>query len=117
MQGIVLLGQGFGNAQTNIDMLLRQTHNSTETRKLLPTIYGPQFKNVIGYDCFSQAVFDDVERVASMTQDPYYKEYIRHDPSKFADSENTKYVGLCTLPRFLRSYLPSSPSISKLYLH
>ena len=114
----MLLGQGFGSAQTNIDMLLRQTHNSSETRKLLPTIYGPQFKNVIGYDCFSQAVFDDVERVASMTQDPYYKEYIRHDPSKFADSENTKYVGLCTLPRFLRSYLHlPSPSISKLYLH
>lgn len=93
--------ESFSNSQTVIDLLLRQAHNTNETRSLLPKIYGPNFANVVEYDCFSQAIFEDVDRIASMTKDPYYLEYIRHDPVKFADPKNTKYVGPCISPMLL----------------
>lgn len=58
--------------------------------------------NVESYDCFSQAVFEDVDRVVAMTEDPYYKRYIFKDPPNFADPKNTRYVGLGHPAMFLR---------------
>lgn len=115
--GSISSAKSFPNSQTNLDLLLRQSHNTTETRSLLPKIYGPNFANVVEYDCFSQAIFEDVDRIASMTKDPYYLEYIRHDPVKFADPQNTKYVGPCSHVNL--EFLSCSPSsrIRKLCLH
>ena len=73
--------------------------------------------NVTDYDCFSQAVFEDADRVAAMTQDPYYERYIFNDPPNFADPKNTRYVvRLCIIvPSSLG--VPILLSIRKLSLH
>ena len=107
LQEVECIGQALQNSQTNIDLLFQQSHNTTQTRSLLPKIYGPGFNNTVPYDCFSQAVFeiDDIDKIVSMTQDPYYKKYIQKDPPNFADMENTKYVCFCILLCLLRSCL------------
>ena len=73
--------------------------------------------NVESCDCFSQIVFEDVDRFVAMTEDPYYKQYISKDPPNFADQKNTKYVGLLPFSFGIGSYPPSYSWIWKFCLH
>ena len=69
------------------------SHNTDATRAMLPRIYGEGFdiaKKSVPYDCFSQAMFEDVERVREMTEDAYYKRFVKGDPAEFANIAETK---------------------------
>jgi hypothetical protein len=55
-------------------------------------IFDPQFANVVGYDCFSQAVFRDIEDYKRMKQDPWYKEHLIGDHENFADTKRSQYA-------------------------
>ena len=55
-------------------------------------LYDEQFANVADYDCFSQSLFESVDGLVRMKDDPFYEEFIRMDHENFADTKNTKYV-------------------------
>lgn len=57
-------------------------------------IYDEQFANYADYDCIVQIVFPEVDCFVRMKEDPYYKEFIKPDHDKFADTARSKYV-LC----------------------
>ncbi|KAL6718203.1 hypothetical protein ACLMJK_004291 [Lecanora helva] len=63
---------------------------TTESRKAMASLYGPQFNKVAEYDFFSQSFFDDLDVVVRMQQDPYYKEFIQNDHDNFADGQKTR---------------------------
>nr|ANM86334.1 hypothetical protein [Cladonia uncialis subsp. uncialis]AUW31055.1 hypothetical protein [Cladonia uncialis subsp. uncialis] len=65
-------------------------HNTTETRKLMAKLYDEQFANVADFDCFSQSLFESVDGLVAMKDDPFYEEFIRMDHENFADTKNTK---------------------------
>ncbi|KAF2688361.1 hypothetical protein K458DRAFT_440048 [Lentithecium fluviatile CBS 122367] len=65
-------------------------HNTTETRKQMAKIVGPQFNNHADYDCFVQAVFKDVEDFVRFKADPFYVEVIHHDHENFADTTRSR---------------------------
>ncbi|KAJ5726152.1 EthD domain-containing protein [Penicillium malachiteum] len=69
-----------------------QIHNTSATRALMGEIFDPQFANVTDYDCFSQAVFRDIEDYKRMKQDPWYKEHLVGDHENFADTKRSQYV-------------------------
>ncbi|KAJ5738565.1 EthD domain-containing protein [Penicillium malachiteum] len=72
--------------------LTPQIHNTSATRALMGEIFDPQFANVTDYDCFSQAVFRDIEDYKRMKQDPWYKEHLVGDHENFADTKRSQYV-------------------------
>lgn len=80
-------------------------------------LYDEQFANVADFDCFSQSLFESVDGLVAMKDDPFYEEFIRMDHENFADTKNTKYVRPCILPQFLRilSYFPNL--LRKVCLH
>ena len=55
-------------------------------------LYDEQFANVADYDCFSQSVFESVDGLVAMKEDPFYKEFVKMDHENFADTRETKYV-------------------------
>ncbi|MCJ1278724.1 hypothetical protein MMC21_006541 [Puttea exsequens] len=65
-------------------------HNTTETRKLMAKLYDEQFANVADFDCFSQSIFESVDSLVRMKEDPLYDEFIRDDHNNFADTRRTK---------------------------
>ncbi|MCJ1423846.1 hypothetical protein MMC29_001731 [Sticta canariensis] len=65
------------------------THNTSETRKLLAKIAGPQFDNHAEYDSFVQAVFKDVEDFVRMKADPLWREVVAPDHENFADTKRS----------------------------
>lgn len=67
-----------------------QTHNTTETRTLMGTLYDPKFTNVADFDCFSQFVLESVDNLVRMKQDPLFTDAIRDDHKNFADATRTK---------------------------
>lgn len=69
------------------------THNTTETRKLMTKIAGPQFDNHADYDSLVQAVFKDVEDFVRMKADPFFIEVVGPDHENFADTTRSRYVG------------------------
>ena len=85
--------------------LSRQSHNTTETRKLMAKLYDEQFANIADYDCFSQSVFESVDSLVRMKEDPFYEEFVKDDHNSFADTKRTKYVSLCSLLSCLEPYL------------
>lgn len=74
--------------------LSRQSHNTTETRKEMAKLYDSQFANIADYDCFSQSVFESVDSLVRMKEDPFYEEFVRDDHEHFADTKKTRYVSL-----------------------
>ena len=61
-------------------------------------LYDEQFSNIADFDCFSQSLFESVDGLVAMKEDPLYDEFIRDDHEKFADTKNTKYVSQYILP-------------------
>ena len=53
-------------------------------------LYDPQFANVVGYDCFIQAVYTSIEDIKAMKKDPYFKKYITPDHENFADTRGSQ---------------------------
>lgn len=68
-----------------------QTHNTTETRKLMDQLVGPQFNGTADYDCIVQATFRDVADFVRMKNDPFFKEKVAPDHENFADTQRSKY--------------------------
>ncbi len=68
-------------------------------------LYDEQFANVADYDCFSQSLFESVDGLVAMKDDPLYEEFIKMDHENFADTKNTKYVSPCILSCLLGPYL------------
>ncbi len=50
----------------------------------------PQFANIVGYDCFSQVWFSDIEEYVKMKEDPFYLERARGDHENFADTKRSR---------------------------
>lgn len=69
-------------------------------------LYDEQFANIADYDCFSQSVFESVDSLVRMKEDPFYEEFVKDDHNNFADTRNTKYVSLCFPP-----WLPLNPCL------
>ncbi|KAI4123896.1 MAG: hypothetical protein LQ338_005070 [Usnochroma carphineum] len=53
-------------------------------------LYDEQFANIADYDCFSQSVFETVDGLVNMKEDPFYKEYVKDDHNVFADTRRTQ---------------------------
>ena len=53
-------------------------------------LYDEQFANVADYDCFSQSVFESVDGLVAMKEDPFYDEFVKMDHENFADTRATK---------------------------
>jgi hypothetical protein len=66
-----------------------QIHNTSATRALMAELFDPQFANVVDYDCFSQAVFRDIDDYKRMKQDPWYKAHLVGDHENFADTKKS----------------------------
>ncbi|TVY19768.1 putative decarboxylase tpcK [Lachnellula arida] len=61
-------------------------HNTTETKKLMAKIAGPDYDNFADYDCFVQCIFRDVEDFVRFQQDPAYATILAPDHDNFADT-------------------------------
>ena len=70
--------------------MLGKTHNTTETRKLMDQIMGPQFNGTADYDCIVQATFRDIADFVAMKKDPFFMEKVTPDHENFADTKRSK---------------------------
>lgn len=64
-------------------------HNPVETRDLMTKLYDRQMSNIADYDCFSQVVFESLERYKQMKEDPWYKTHLFGDHENFADTSRS----------------------------
>jgi len=53
-------------------------------------IAGPQFDNFADYDSFVQAVFEDVESLVRLKEDPLFVEVVGPDHEVFADTVRSR---------------------------
>lgn len=67
----------------------RKIHNTSSTRALMAQLYDAQMANIADFDCFSQVVFKSLEHYKMMKEDPWYKEQLRGDHEKFADTRKS----------------------------
>ncbi|KAJ5896833.1 conidial pigment polyketide synthase PksP/Alb1 [Penicillium subrubescens] len=67
-------------------------HPTDTSRQLAKKIYDEQFANYADYDCIVQIVFPEVDCFVRMKEDPYYKEFIKPDHDKFADTARSKII-------------------------
>lgn len=67
------------------------THNPKQTRGLMSHLFDPQMANVADYDCFSQVVFERLEDYQALKADPWYKQRLFGDHTKFADTKRSQY--------------------------
>ncbi|KAL4864341.1 hypothetical protein BDV12DRAFT_201209 [Aspergillus spectabilis] len=70
------------------------THITTETKRMLCRLFGPDIPESITMDYYSmfQFLFNDKDDYVRAREDPFYREVIEPDQGSFVDASRTRFV-------------------------